>query len=175
MKKILILNGSPKKNGNTAKLINAFREGAEGAGHEVREFYLQGMNIHGCLDCQGCRNAKEEADNPCVQKDGMAEIYGAFPSSDVLVFASPVYFWTIDGQLKTAIDRLYAYVMWGRAGKKETALLLTAGGDDERQYAKILDWYRGFERYMNWKSLGNVLGAEKVREAKELGASIESI
>ena len=137
------MNVSPKKNGNTAKLINALREGADGAGHEVREFYLQGMNIHGCLDCQGCRNAKEEADNPCVQKDGMAEIYGAFPSSDVLVFASPVYFWTIDGQLKTAIDRLYAYVMWGRAGKKETALLLTAGGDDERQYAKILDWYGG--------------------------------
>lgn len=53
MKKIIILNGAPKKNGNTATLIKAFTEGAIEAGNEVKEFYLHGMNIKGCLDCQG--------------------------------------------------------------------------------------------------------------------------
>lgn len=54
MKKILILNGSPRKNGKTASLLNAFKEGAESAGNQVQEFYLQGMNIGGCLACEAC-------------------------------------------------------------------------------------------------------------------------
>ncbi len=66
MKKIVILNGAAKKNGNTATLIKAFTEGAEAAGNEVREFYLQNMNIRGCLDCQGCARKESGAINPCV-------------------------------------------------------------------------------------------------------------
>lgn len=168
MKKILILNGSPKKNGNTAKLIKAFTEGAQAAGHEVREFHLQSMNINGCLDCQGCRN-RVDMTNPCVQNDDMAEIYEAFASCDVIVFASPAYFWSITGQLKTAIDRLYAYVFWKRAEHRETVLLMTSGAPE---VPDVIDWYGGFERYVGWKNLGVISGFEKTDESRLLGSRI---
>lgn len=72
MKKIMILNGSPRKTGNTAALIEAFARGAQEAGNEVTSFFLNGMNIHGCLGCFG--GGKDPA-SPCVQKDDMLKIY----------------------------------------------------------------------------------------------------
>ncbi|MCD7855270.1 MAG: flavodoxin family protein [Clostridiales bacterium] len=104
-KKILVLNGAARKNGSTAKLIRSFTEGARSAGHSVKEFYLDGMNIH---SCKGCLHAGRDTHSPCSQKDDMDQIYSAFADCDVVVFASPLYFWTITGTLKTAADRLYA-------------------------------------------------------------------
>ncbi len=75
MKKIVILNGAGKKNGNTAAMINAFKAGA--AGNEVTEFYLQTMSIHGCLDCGGCRRKEKGSSEPCVQRDDMNQIFSA--------------------------------------------------------------------------------------------------
>ena len=72
-KKIIVLNGSPRANGNTKELVKAFVKGAESAGNTVQVFDLQKMNIHGCLGC--CMGGKDEA-SPCVQKDDMAEILG---------------------------------------------------------------------------------------------------
>ena len=69
MKKIMILNGAGRRNGNVASLLKSFTEGAQSVGNEVREFYLQTMNIHGCIDCQGCARANADPNNPCVQKD----------------------------------------------------------------------------------------------------------
>lgn len=104
MKNILILNGSPRKNGKTASLVKAFTEGAAKSGNEVREFYLNGMNIKGCLGCEACsRNGGK-----CVQRDDMDTVNEAFLWADVVVFASPMYWGTITGQLKIVIDRLYA-------------------------------------------------------------------
>lgn len=97
MAKICILNGAGKKNGNTAAMIKVFADAAAANGNEIKEFYLQTMNIHSCLDCGGCRRKEKNSENPCVQKDDMAEIYAAFKNVDVLVFASPVYWWDITG------------------------------------------------------------------------------
>ena len=88
-KKIVILNGSPRKNGNTANLIKAFTEGAQSAGHSVTEFFLDGMTIHGCKGCFGGNSNKV---CPCVQKDDMARIYPAVKECDVIVLASPLYY-----------------------------------------------------------------------------------
>ena len=88
-KKILILNGSPRPRGNTKALIEAFERGA--AGHSVTRFDLQKMNIHGCLGC--CGGGKDPA-SPCVQKDGMDKIYPAYQAADVVVLASPMYYWS---------------------------------------------------------------------------------
>lgn len=74
MKKILILNGSPRKNGRTASLKNAFVEGAQRVGHEIKEYYLTGMNIRPCLACEYC----QLHDGVCVQKDDMVEVTEAF-------------------------------------------------------------------------------------------------
>lgn len=167
-KKILILNGAARKNGSTAKLVHAFTEGARSSGHSVYEFYLDGMKIN---SCKGCLHAKGDAHSPCVQKDDMDQIYAVFADCDVVVFASPVYFWTITGPLKTAADRLYAELECLGYGRfcRESVLLMTAGGSD---YSKGVEWYRMYERNLGWKNRGEVLGRSRTQEAYRLGASL---
>ena len=167
-KKILILNGAARKNGNTAKLIQAFSEGARSAGHIVQEFYLDSMDIH---SCKGCLHPGRDSKSPCSQKDDMDQIYAAFADCDVVVFASPVYFWTITGPLKTAADRLYASLECMGYGRfvRESVLLMTADGSD---YSQAVTWYRTYERNLGWKNRGEVLGKGKTEEACKLGASL---
>lgn len=155
------------------KLQRSFQPGAASAGNHVQEFYLQGMEIHGCLGCEGCSRAKKGTDNPCAQSDDMAEIYKAFMTADVIVFASPLYFWTISGTLKTATDRLYAELrnLGYNAFPRKSVLLMTAGGND---YSQAVRWYETFERNLGWTNLGEVLGSGKTSEARELGVSIKS-
>lgn len=166
MKKIVILNGAGKKNGNTAAMISAFREGA--AGNEVTEFYLQTMDIRGCLDCGGCRRKEKGSAEPCVQKDDMTRIYPAVREADVLVFASPVYWWDVTGTLKTAIDRLYASLVNDSAGSpKKTVLLMTSGGSP---IDHMLDWYGNFESWLKWENLGTAMN--DTEKAREIGSRI---
>lgn len=99
-KRIVILNGSPRRNGNTSALVKRFTEGAENAGHEVKEFFLDRMEIHGCKGCFGGHSSRE---CPCVQKDDMAQIYPAVRECDVVVLASPLYYWNMSGQLRMAV------------------------------------------------------------------------
>ena len=166
--KIIILNGAARKNGNTAKLVNAFTDGATSVGNQVKTFYLDGMDIH---SCKGCLCAGRDSKSPCSQKDDMDQIYAEFENSDVIVFASPVYFWTITGPLKTAADRLYAELeCLGYSGfLKQSVLLMTADGGD---YSQAVTWYRTYERNLGWRNLGEVLGKGKTKEAYQLGASI---
>lgn len=168
MKKILILNGAARPNGSTAKLVRAFAEGARSAGHSVQEFHLDGMDIH---SCKGCLHAGQDAHSPCSQKDDMDQIYSAFAECDVVVFASPLYFWTITGTLKMAADRLYAELECLGYGKfpRESVLLMTAGGAD---YSQAVTWYRTYERNLGWKNRGEVLGSGKTEAARQLGASL---
>ena len=104
-KNIVILIGSPRPKGSTAALARAFAEGARSSGHNVTEFFLGGMEIHGC---KACRGGRSDRDFPCVQHDGMDEIYPAVRGCDVLVLASPLYYWNLSGPLMTAINRLFA-------------------------------------------------------------------
>jgi multimeric flavodoxin WrbA len=167
-KRIMILNGAARKNGSTSALISAFTEGAKSAGHHVTEFYLDDMNIH---SCKGCIAAGCDPSSPCSQKDDMDQIYAEFAKSEVVVFASPVYFWTITGILKTVADRLYAELECLGYAKfaRESVLLMTADGGD---YSQATHWYRTYERNLHWKNRGEVLGKGKTHEAYELGASI---
>ena len=171
MANIMILNGASRKNGSTSRLIKAFTEGTVSAGNQVQEFYLQDMEIHGCLGCEGCSRAKKGTENPCVQKDDMAEINKAFMKADIVVFASPIYFWTISGPLKTATDRLYAELRnLGYGGfPRKSVLLMTAGGSD---YSQAVRWYETFERNLGWTNQGEVLGSGKEKEAKRLGETL---
>lgn len=173
MKRIVILNGAGKRNGNTAALVKAFAEGAESAGNQVTEFYLHGMDIKGCMDCQGCARKEPGDAHPCVQRDDMDRIYEVYADCDVLVFATPVYWFTISGQLKTAVDRLYAIQRnWGMdAAKKDTVLVMTAGAPVAMN-VNALGWYEVFEKGMGWKSLGMALDTGSTEEARALGAGI---
>ena len=153
-KKIVILNGSPRKNGNTAALIEAFTQGAESAGHQVTAFFLDGMEIHGC---KGCFCGGKDPASPCVQKDDMDKIYPAYREADVVVLASPLYYWGISGQLKCAFDRLFAVAECDpnyRNPKKDSVLLMAAEGWG---FEETLFWYDHLEKHIGWKSLGKVL------------------
>ena len=167
MKKIVIINGSPRKNGYTASLINAFSEGALENGNEIREDYIQGMDVRPCIGCDSCMRTHEG----CVQKDeGMAKIYEDLSWADVVVFASPEYWGTWTAQLKAALDRMFAWFnKVGYGAKRESVLLMTARGND---YSMALDQYHIFHKYLGWKDLGTVLGREKEADAKALGKAI---
>ena len=182
-KKIIILNGSPRKNGNTSALTAAFSKGAAEAGHEVTEFHVGNMRINGCLGCwHGGKDGDEAC--PCVQKDDMAKIYPAYREADVVVLASPLYYWFISGQLKTAFDRLFAVAECDpkiRNPKKESVLLMAAEGAG---FEESEHWYDHLEKHIGWKSLGKVLcgyvtqpgdidGKKELNEAYELGKSIQ--
>lgn len=101
MKQILILQaGRPK--GNTARLSEAVAEGAREAGHRVEIVQLNTVDIRGCLGCNACRYQR-----PCVQRDDFAAVREKIEAADCLIFASPLYFWTISARLKAVIERFY--------------------------------------------------------------------
>ncbi len=180
-KNIVVLNGSPRKNGNTSALVQAFTEGAQSAGHTVTEFFLDKMDIHGCKGCFGGHSSRE---CPCVQWDDMAQIYPAVKESDVVVLATPLYYWNMSGQLRTAVDRLFALEEGDgnllRGHNRASALLMAAEGHG---FEDVLLYYNHLMGHLNWKNLGHVLaggngdvgdieGKPELQQAYNLGSSI---
>lgn len=182
MSKIVILNGSPRKSGNTSALVKAFSEGAESAGNSVTEFFINDMDIHGCKGCFGENSARE---CPCVQKDDMRKIYPAVRESDVVVFATPLYYWHMSGQIRTVIDRLFALEEGGenllRGNGRSCALLMAAEGNG---FDDVALYYSHLAEHLRWKNIGSVLaggngdigdikGKPELQKAYELGRSIK--
>lgn len=179
-KKIVILNGSARANGNTAALVAEFARGAEEAGAEVTRIDLGKLDIHPCLGCCGGGKDKE---SPCVQKDGMQEVYPAYKAADIVCLASPLYYWNVSGLLKTAFDRLFAVAECNvllANPVKESVLLMAAEGYG---FAEAENWYDKLMGHMHWTSLGKVLcggvfeagaiaGNPKLSEAYELGKKV---
>lgn len=179
-KKIVVLNGSPRPNGNTSALVESFAKGAREAGHEVLRFDIQSMNIGGCL---GCCKGGQDKNSPCVQKDDMLKIYPDYADADIVVLASPLYYWTISGQLKIAFDQLFAIAECdpGYANpKKDCVLLMAAEGNG---YEETIYWYERLMGHLGWTDRGKVLcggvfnigdieGNPKLEEAYNLGKSL---
>ena len=118
--KIAIFNGSPRKE-NTSAMVQAFREGAESAGHEVEEYHVGRMKIAGCLACEHCHTKGE---GTCIQKDDLEKIMPAYKEADVIVFASPIYYFAMTAQIEAAIQGVYCI---GKPAKaKKVALLLSS-------------------------------------------------
>ena len=144
MKKILIIT-SGRANGNTARLCEAFAKGAQEAGHQVETVSLIQLKVGGCLGCNACRYGK-----PCVQKDDFAGLIPKIEEADLLVFASPLYYWTITARLKAFIERLYGIAEedpappMGRYEKypeKDCALLLTAADNFFWTFEQAVSYY----------------------------------
>ena len=124
-KRVLIIEGSPRKNGNSQLLCEAFQKGAQDAGHLVDLVRIQEKKIGFCMACDGCmRNG-----GMCVLRDDMADVLKLFQESDVLVLATPVYFYGVSAQIKTFIDRTYP--IWQNLGQKDVYYIVSAGlGED---------------------------------------------
>lgn len=168
--KILVLNGSPRANSNTKAMVEAFRKGAEGKGNEVTVLDVAKMKIAGCLACEYCHT---KGDGACVQKDDMQEIYPVLAEADAVVFASPIHYFTITGQLQCVISRFYAPMKPAKATK--TALLLSSLSP--RVYDAAVTQHQAMSGFLGMESLGVITanGDENKSEAKlseceELGA-----
>ena len=99
-KRVLILSTSPRQGGNSDALAASFAEGARSAGHTVSHCSLRDKSLHFCLGCLSCQETRG-----CVLQDDMAEILSQMRTADVLVFATPIYFYDMSGQMKTLLDR----------------------------------------------------------------------
>ena len=158
--KIAVFNGSPRKE-NTYAMIQAFREGAEAAGHEVEEYHVGKMKIAGCMGCMYC---KTKGEGICIQKDDLEKIMPAYKEADMIVFASPIYYFTMTAQIEAAIQRVFCI---GKPAKaKRTALLLSSGSPGV--YDGAIAQMNGYCAYTGIELAGVITanGAENKSEAK---------
>lgn len=151
--KILVLGGSPNRDGSTQLLIESFARGAREAGHTVTVLQAAQQNVHPCTGCIACGY-----DGPCVQRDDMVQIRAAVLDSDMLVFATPLYFFGISAQLKTVIDRFCAFSSRISRRNMRSAFLSVAWNDDDWTMDAIREHYRTLVRYLNLRDMGMVLG-----------------
>ncbi len=157
--KIAILNGSPRKE-NTAAMVEAFRQGAEAAGHEVEVLHVGKMKINGCLACEYCHG---KGAGKCIQKDDLEKIMPAYLESDMVVFASPIYYFAPTAQLEAAWQRVYCI---GKPAKASKAALLLSSASGF--YEAAIAQYKGFNAYTGIQDLGifTATGEENKSEAK---------
>ena len=146
MKKILIILGGGRKKGNTAQLVDAFMKGAMEAGHATELISLNQLQVNGCIGCNACRYGK-----PCVQKDDFNSLVPKILEADLLVFASPLYFWTISSKIKAFIERFYCIAQkddnppLGRYEKypvHDCALLMTSADDYFWTFEQAVSYYQ---------------------------------
>ena len=176
-KKILILSGSPRKGGNSDFLCDQFIKGAEEAGHSAEKIYVHEQKLGPCYGCYLCRN-----DGVCFQKDAMAEILEKMIAADVIVMATPVYFYTMCSQMKTLIDRTLP--RYTEIRDKDFYFIATAAAG-KVSMERTIDGFRGFTDCLPgaqikgvvygagaWE-MGDIISNPAVKEAYEIGKAVK--
>ena len=178
MKNVLILSGSPRRNGNSDMLCDRFTLGAREAGHNVEKIFLRDRKIGYCTGCDYCFKTHK-----CSQKDDMAEIIEKMIQADVLVFATPVYFYSMDAQMKTLIDRTLP--RYTEMSHKECYFILTAAVTEKANLKRTVEGLRSFtedclegttERGVIYGTgawgVGDVQNTPAYQEAYEMGKQV---
>ena len=175
---ILILSGSSRKDGNTDLLVEAFVKGASQK-HHVEVVSVHDYKVNPCMSCNACFVSK---DNTCAQKDDMALIYEKMAQADMLVIASPVYFYGLSAQLKAVIDRCHNPIRDTFPIKKMALLLVGAATLPElfdsilTQYQLCLNFFKldGAGRVLvcGVKDKGDIKNTDALKEAFELGLNL---
>lgn len=179
MKNIVVLIGSPRKNGNTDILAKSFIEGAESAGNSVTTIYVRELNIHSCIGCNGCYRSET---NKCVFDDDMVKCYEILSKADVIVTATPIYFYGVSSQLKCLIDRLHNPIR-NNFKVKKLAFLGVCADTIDTVFDSAMTMYNSILRYFSLEDggsvkvfgvseKGDILGNPALEEAIELGRSI---
>ncbi len=137
-KNVLIISSSPRKGGNSDLLCDQFASGALASGHQAEKIFIADKNINYCTGCGACANATK----PCVQKDDVAEILEKMVSAEVIVLATPVYFYTMSAQLKTLIDRTCP--CYTAISDKDFYFIVTAWDPNRKAMHRTLESLRGF-------------------------------
>lgn len=153
--KVLVITGSAHKNGTSAYLAEEFIRGAEEVGHEVTRFDAAFHKVHPCIACEKCHTT----DGGCVFKDDMQELNPVLLAADVVVFVSPIYYYTINAQIKAVIDRFYANDA-ALHGHKKAALLLTMADDTMESADGAIATFKGMTKFLEWDAAGMVIGLD---------------
>lgn len=159
---ILVLNGSPRANGNTAAMVKAFVEGAGENGHAITVVDVCKKKIAGCLACEYCHT---KGKGQCIQKDDMQEVYPVLDKAEMIVLASPIYYHSFTGQLQCAINRIYA--LDKPKNLKKAALFLSSGSDDVYGGA-IYEYQNSFLNYLKLEDMGIFKAFGKQNQSAEL-------
>ena len=153
MKKVLILSGSPRKEGNSDILCDQFLKGAVDAGNEVEKIFVAEKKITMCTGCYFCKNH----DGKCVFNDDMGDILQKIIDCDVLVLSTPVYFYSISAQLKAVIDRTVA--RWTEIAGKDLYYIVTAAEEERDTLDTTLACLHGFARCIDgYEEKGTLYG-----------------
>ncbi|SCK03206.1 Putative NAD(P)H-dependent FMN-containing oxidoreductase ywqN [uncultured Clostridium sp.] len=136
-KKVLILSSSPRKGGNSDLLCEEFMKGAQENGNDVEKIFIANQKINYCMGCGVCNSTHQ-----CVQNDDMVEILDKMVSADVIVIATPVYFYSMNGQLKTLIDRTVP--RYTEISDKDFYYIMTAADTDSNMLERTIEGLRGF-------------------------------
>ena len=155
--KVLILQGSPRANGNTAWMAEEFKKAAEAAGHEVTLVNVSRKKIAGCLACEYCHN---KGNGACIQKDDMQELYPLMAEAEVLVLAAPIYYFTLCAQIQAPIQRMDC--VNSPAKVKRMALLMSSYSPGV--YDGTLAEFRDICNYWKVENMGHV--SAKIDEQK---------
>ncbi|MBQ9647533.1 MAG: flavodoxin family protein [Oscillospiraceae bacterium] len=177
-KKVLILSGSPRRGGNSDLLCDEFLRGALEAGNDAEKIFIRGKKIAPCAACYYCK----DHDGACAIKDDMAEVLDKMQAADVIVMASPVYFYSIDAQMKAVIDRCVA--RWTNIPNKEFYYIMTSAEDSDTVMDCTLECFRGFAACLDGAvekgvicgkgvyEKGSVQSKAVMREAYEMGKAV---
>jgi len=176
-KRVLILSASPRKGGNSDTLCDQFMRGAIEASHQAEKVFLAEKKINYCRGCYACRG-----NGKCVQKDEMAHILDSMAAADVIVLATPVYFYTMCAQMKTVIDRTVA--RYTKLTNKEFYFIITAADNRKAALQRTVEGFRAFTSCLPrakekgvvygtgaW-NVGDILGSRAMDEAYEMGRTV---
>ncbi len=169
---IVIITGSRHRNGTTALLVDEFRKGAQDAGNDVFTFEAAWEEVGGCYGCDACGCGSA----PCVQKDGMFKLYEPLKAADVVVFATPVYYYNMTGQIKTVIDRFYGINNLLQGSSKRACLISTCADTTTESLDNVVAAYESLCKYLGWTDAGQVLGTGlwKRADAQDSGFPLQA-
>lgn len=151
--KIVILLGSPNRKGSSALLAECFQQGAQEAGHSVELIDAAHANIHPCTGCIRCGY-----EGPCCQKDDVESIRAKILGADMVVFATPLYYYGMSAQLKALVDRFCAFNTSLHRRHMRSALLAAAWNSDDWTFDALESHYKTLVRYLGLEDEGMVLG-----------------
>jgi len=181
--KILGLEGGPREDGNTEKLVKAILESAKENGAEVNFYKLTKMNISLCLGCFNCRET-----GTCVTDDAMKLLLEEIQASDVIILGSPVYMWQVSGQTKLFMDRLVPLIKpdftTRLKGKKRLFMVFTQGNPDKDIFRPYFEYLENLFSFLHYDVKGTIVGAgtmdkddilqqaDVLEKAKEIGKNL---
>ncbi len=171
MKKILVLSGSFRKHGNSDLLCDEFIRGAKESGNDVEKIFINDRKINFCRGCGVCNTTHK-----CVQKDDMSEILTKMVEADVIVMATPVYFYSMNGQMKTLIDRTVP--RYEEISGKDFYFIVAAADENKENMQRTIEGFRGFTEdcLSGAKEKGIIygVGAWQIGDIKESPAMTEA-